>query len=51
MGADEPGWHYVGSGQLRYMDGDGWTDQYKRTSKELPHASRCALLADSLTAS
>ena len=23
--------HYVGNGQLRYMDGDGWTDQYKRT--------------------
>ena len=27
----KPGWYYVGNGQLRYMDGDGWTDQYKRT--------------------
>jgi hypothetical protein len=31
MGVDKPGWYYVGNGQLRYMDGDGWTDQYKRT--------------------
>lgn len=30
MGADEPGWYYVGSGQLRYMDADGWTDQHKK---------------------
>lgn len=29
MGEDKPGWYYVGTGQLRYHDGDGWTDQYK----------------------
>jgi hypothetical protein len=29
MGAREPMWYYVGEGQLRYKDGDGWTDQYK----------------------
>jgi hypothetical protein len=22
MGEDEPGWYYVGTGQLRYMDND-----------------------------
>jgi len=27
--ADKPGWYYVGDGQLRYMDPNGWTDQYK----------------------
>jgi hypothetical protein len=25
----EPGWFYVGSGQLRYKDMDGWTDQFQ----------------------
>jgi len=30
MGVDKPGWYYVGNGQLRYMDADGWTDQYKK---------------------
>ena len=29
MGEDKPGWYYVGPGHLRYMDADGWTDQYK----------------------
>ena len=29
MGEDKPGWYYVGTGKLRYNDGDGWTDQYK----------------------
>lgn len=29
MGADKPGWYYVGNDQFRYMDVDGWTDQYK----------------------
>ena len=24
-----PGWFYVGNGQLQYKDSDGWTDQYK----------------------
>ncbi len=28
MGSDTPGWFYA-SGQLRYRDSDGWTDQYK----------------------
>jgi hypothetical protein len=25
----EPGWFYVGNGQLRYKDGQSWTDQYR----------------------
>ena len=29
MGKDLPGWYYVGNSQKRYMDADGWTDQYK----------------------
>jgi hypothetical protein len=29
MAGDKPGWYYVGNGQLRYMDGDGWTEEYK----------------------
>ena len=29
MGEDKPGWYYVGTGKLRYNDGDGWTDQYQ----------------------
>lgn len=29
MGADEPGWYFVGNGQMRYMDSNGWTDQYR----------------------
>jgi hypothetical protein len=29
MAEDKPGWYYVGNGQLRYMDGDGWTEEYK----------------------
>ena len=29
MGARaEPGWYYVGKGQLRYRDEHGWTDHY-----------------------
>jgi hypothetical protein len=28
MGKDLPGWYYVGNSQKRYMDADGWTDQY-----------------------
>ena len=29
MGKDLPGWYYVGNSRKRYMDADGWTDQYK----------------------
>ena len=29
MGEAKPGWYYVGTGKLRYDDGDGWTDHYK----------------------
>lgn len=30
MAAKNPaGWYYVGNAELRYMDADGWTDQYK----------------------
>jgi len=30
MAAKNPaGWYYVGNAELRYMDTDGWTDQYK----------------------
>jgi hypothetical protein len=29
MREGEPGWFYVGNGQLQYKDSDGWTDQYK----------------------
>jgi hypothetical protein len=29
MREGEPGWFYVGNGQLQYEDSDGWTDQYK----------------------
>jgi len=25
----EPGWFYVGNGELRYKDSDGWTDRYQ----------------------
>ncbi|NMM33009.1 MAG: hypothetical protein HHJ13_03245 [Phycicoccus sp.] len=26
---EKAGWYYVGNAELRYMDADGWTDQYK----------------------
>jgi len=29
MGAEEPRWYYVGSGQLRLKEGDSWTDEYQ----------------------
>lgn len=29
MREGEPGWFYVGNGQLRYKDGAGWTDRYE----------------------
>ena len=29
MAGGKPGWYYVGNGQLRHMDGDGWTEEYK----------------------
>ena len=30
MAAKDPaGWYYVGNAELRYMDTEGWTDQYK----------------------
>jgi hypothetical protein len=29
MGASEPGWYYVGDGQLRYKVGDQWTNLYQ----------------------
>ena len=29
MNPDEPGWFYVGHGQLQYKDVNGWTDQYQ----------------------
>ena len=33
MGArTEPGWYYVGEGQLRYHDEHGWTDHYVDTN-------------------
>ncbi|MDQ1535758.1 MAG: hypothetical protein QOE58_151, partial [Actinomycetota bacterium] len=33
MHEDEPGWFYVGNGQLRFKDGDNWTDQYHELDK------------------
>lgn len=45
MPEQQPGWFYVGNGQLRYKDGTGWTDQYqdldgpKRASEAEPPAS------------
>jgi len=29
MSPDDPGWFYVGQGQLQYKDVNGWTDQYQ----------------------
>ena len=29
MNPDEPGWFYVGDGQLQYKDANGWTDQFQ----------------------
>jgi hypothetical protein len=29
MPEQEPGWFYIGNGQLRYKDSEGWTDQYE----------------------
>ena len=29
MGAEEPRWYYVGSGQLRLKKGESWTDEYQ----------------------
>ncbi len=29
MGAEEPRWYYVGSGQLRLKEGETWTDEYQ----------------------
>lgn len=40
MGADKSGWYYVGSGQLRYMDSDGWTAQYKTIESPRSKASQ-----------
>jgi hypothetical protein len=45
MGENEPGWYNVGDGQLRYKDGEDWTDQYRDidsaagTSDVGPHGS------------
>lgn len=33
------GWYYVGHGQLRYMDADGWTEQYRNIDNPPPVAS------------
>lgn len=30
------GWYYVGHGQLRYMDADGWTEQYRNIDNPPP---------------
>lgn len=33
MREGESGWYYVGSGQLRYKDGDSWTERYQDIDK------------------
>ncbi|HET7740091.1 MAG TPA: hypothetical protein VFL67_05530 [Mycobacterium sp.] len=30
------GWYYVGGGRLRFMDAEGWTDQYRDIDKRPP---------------
>ena len=30
------GWYYVGNGQLRYMDANGWTEQYRNIDDPVP---------------
>lgn len=30
------GWYYVGNGRLRFMDADGWTDQYRNIDDPPP---------------
>jgi hypothetical protein len=32
VGDDKSGWYYEGTSNLRYHDGNGWTDQYKPSS-------------------
>ena len=45
MREGEPGWFYIGNGQLQYKDSNGWTDQYQdidgpaKTSDVEPPAS------------
>jgi hypothetical protein len=34
----KPTWYYVGNGQLRFMDADGWTDQYRNIDDPAPAA-------------
>ena len=36
MREGEPGWYYIGNGQLRYKDGTGWTDQYQYIDTAAP---------------
>lgn len=38
MGEQAPGWYYCGHGQLRFMDADGWTDQYKSADSQRANA-------------
>lgn len=35
MAEDEPRWYYVGNGELRLKDADGWTEQYKTIESPL----------------
>ena len=51
MVGGKPGWYYVGNGQLRHMDGDGWTEEYKpadragaATSDAEPDPASCEVL-------
>ncbi len=39
MNRSKSGWYYVGHGQLRFMDADGWTDQYRNIDNP-PRAPR-----------
>lgn len=42
MGEQAPGWYYCGHGQLRFMDADGWTDQYKSADSNRANALSAA---------
>jgi hypothetical protein len=39
MGANGPGWYYVGNGQLRYRVGDQWTELYQTIDQPLVTAA------------
>jgi hypothetical protein len=38
MQRTKSGWYYVGHGQLRFMDADGWTEQYRNIDNPAPAA-------------